>query len=121
MCWDCVHHYVSDGRVTMTDDMREVAILVDAIYSTPWGTTGGPLHIYLDDFNLDDHWFVEERPADIAESIQRRWDDQTVDADLVWRCWDLLRTLTEPERAVAVAMGSRMLPLHATGVIVTVQ
>lgn len=37
-----------------TEEENEFAKLVAWLYGTSWGTVGGPLHIVLDDHNLED-------------------------------------------------------------------
>lgn len=38
----------------VTDEMKEAAALIGALYANPAGSTGGPLHITTDDNNVED-------------------------------------------------------------------
>lgn len=109
MCVVCYTELTGGTPPPMTDEMRATRELVRAIYATDWGKTGGPLHIHLDDMNLEDHFFDEEgRQQLLDQGGYLREHFTHLDEDdwrLVLRCFDALSKLTEAERAEVVYKG----------------
>lgn len=67
MCWSCVRGELEEGGpVTVTAEHLAVGQLIRRLYATDWGTCGGPLHITLDDNN------VEDSSLDFCEADARR-------------------------------------------------
>jgi hypothetical protein len=100
MCESCVDMYVADSGATewpeMTDAMWELAGLCWDWYRLPGNAVGGPLHIVLDDTNVEaDHieWCIEH-----AEHHDGPMSDST--KELMRKITDGLLALTEAERAV---------------------
>lgn len=118
MCGDCVRKYVGDAEVdTTTDAFKEVAALVEWVYAQErYSVTGGPLHLQLDDFNLEDHhcrpeaidWWTEGYPSKVEGAPGfpppvTEWPEGHKEKCL--RLLELLRGMTLPERAAAVWVG----------------
>lgn len=66
MCWNCVHEYYKADGVEWDDDFPfklpdptpehvEIMKLMWEFYQLPGCSVGGPLHITLDDCNVEDH------------------------------------------------------------------
>lgn len=115
MCESCLTE-LTGGRVPPTTmAMRYAAALVCEVYAQPWGGVGGPLHVFVEDMNLEDHWFEDPRHrADTLGKWVDEWaygEDYDVD-DMRRLCaltFDALAGLTEAERAVAVWHRDRIL------------
>ena len=98
VCYGC---WVEYGSPTLHDDrIARAAALAAEVYEH--NAVGGNLHIVLDDWNLEDHnidycleqigrggWEGRDDPAQLA--VERE-------------CGELLRALTEDERASALAL-----------------
>ena len=52
MCESCWDGYSKDS-LEWHDDIPLAQQLVDLLYSEPEGGAGGPLHVFLDDWNID--------------------------------------------------------------------
>lgn len=84
----------------VTPEEQEIGELVNWLYTQPWGTVGGPLHIITDDQNVEDHWFAED-------SMVRKWvehdpysDTQRTEDEKVKlrRFLDLMKDVAEDRR-----------------------
>lgn len=117
MCIDCVRKYVGTSDVdTTTDAFKEVAALVEWVYAQEGYSVGGPLHVQLDDFNLEDRnltenslvWWTRGYPA--KEGI-RAFPAPAPDGfpegheEKFLRLLELLRGMSLAERAAAVWVG----------------
>lgn len=112
MCMNCLYEYVDDALPEMTDDIRRAALIVKSIYDTFEGCTGGPLHVILDDYNLEDRYFCKSEEA-LRELAGPDCPDWLL--DLAWRATTALVRLPLPERAYAIALGNGDLsPGHLT-------
>jgi hypothetical protein len=90
-------------------DMIELASLIKPFYELPHCGTGGPLHISLDDFNLDDDCLAFCRAS--LDNEDAYWSDNiAVIKKPALRILDLCIGMSEAERATAVARGWQMLP-----------
>lgn len=103
----------------VTDDMKLLARLRWALYECTSATTGGPMHVFTDDYNVEDtilngceeatkgkHWSDDERP------------DWPLVREISRRMIELARPMTEAERAVALSLSWGELHLDATGKVV---
>lgn len=52
MCQDCWEEYSVEPLIWI-DDIPIAAELVEMLYEEPNGGAGGPLHVFLDDWNID--------------------------------------------------------------------
>lgn len=88
---------------THAPEVHAAALLVAEVYAHPWGAVGGPLHVYVDDLNLEDDWFTDpEHRAGIAATAARWYPDAgAACVDLCERTFDALAALTEPQRIEA--------------------
>ena len=92
MCWGCMEDSGGD-RETYPDD--DLGLRDDILNLYERHGTGGALHVLLDDMNLEDLWFGEER-WDLA-----RWEDECGFDGCLDQCEsirDRLATFTEPQR-----------------------
>lgn len=97
------------GRVPWpeaTKEMLECAGYITALYGNPAGDTGGPLHVVVDDNNVDD-----ENLAFGRKNIEE-WGEYEDDKERMEKCkvlggWilDLLEPLTPAERSVTIELG----------------
>lgn len=72
--------------------------LVRHLYVDLGQSTGGPLHIVLDDGNVDDQWLAEDaQPGEDVSEGRRREIRDTCELILA-----VLRRMSLPERRVAV-------------------
>lgn len=87
-CWE------EQGSPTdLPDNAAEVIDLINQLYDQPDGGTGGPLHVALDDFNIEDR-YIEPWPG----------GDYTPETrDLADRIAHLMRPMTEAHRAAVLA------------------
>lgn len=96
MCDNCWREYYDAARID-TPLVRATAAAIAAVYE--YSMSGGRLHILIDDFNLDDDniaWnekYLREHPADSQEQHEAEA-----------YCLGLLRNLSVPERASALAL-----------------
>ncbi len=105
MCWQCVQEAGGD-TLEDTPEVRRVARMVADFYALPGCNVGGPLHIVIDDYNLEDQildWCIEN----LDDWLHNWWDpgDENEDPEPVRStAVDLvgaLRTLNEAQRAAA--------------------
>ncbi|MBF6277041.1 hypothetical protein [Nocardia nova] len=112
MCWHCVGDYLeaetgtelADGELdrTIAEVSKRPAVAAAAeqiavLYRMPECCTGGPLHVVVDDTNVEDEFLEPYRPE--GETL---WaEDAYTQAD---RVLALLRPLTLVERAVATVV-----------------
>jgi hypothetical protein len=101
MCGDCYARLTGGDPPPDTPAVREAAALVAAVYAAPWGGTGGPLHVEIEDMNLEDRFFASDSALETAISWygEELGDDG---ADLCRRTFCALAALSEAERASAV-------------------
>lgn len=113
MCMGCVYEYVTEEHPNKIGDslrlvVDEIAVRpavtaaaaeVTALYQLPDCEAGGPLHVIVDDTNVDDH-FLEDDAIGSAED----WTEQALaQANKVLAA---LRPLTRVERAVATVIAA---------------
>ena len=91
MCRACWEEHGSPTE--LPDNAAEVISLINDLYAHPDGGTGGPLHVLLDDFNVQDQ-FVKPYHRD---------DDDPALRDLADRIADLMLLMTEDQRAAVLA------------------
>lgn len=102
MCSECAKEYAA---VSLPENHEQIVASMQAIYDHPDGTTGGPLHIVLDDYNVDSVEWCEERLNQIGTDEEASWL-RDLDPDLIAaarRCVLLLKPLTEAERGACIA------------------
>lgn len=95
MCLTCVEKY-GGTDVEVTDDMRRVSRLVNDLYSLEGCVTGGPLHIVVDDYNLE---------AQDLEWCRKHLDGRDYEEHVKVLCHtilDALTPLTLAQRARAI-------------------
>lgn len=97
------------GRIPwpeVTEEMREAAALIGALYANPAGGTGGPLHIVTDDDNVEDS-NLEFCSKDLSE--WKGWDCTPEQEERVkvvsGMILDLMWPLDTKQRAVTVSLG----------------
>jgi hypothetical protein len=95
MCHDCwVNEY---GRpTTVPENVDEIVSAIEAVYAHQDGGTGGPLHVQLDDFNIEGDW-VPWR----AEEDDRPYPDDLY--DLCLEVQRLVKPLPLDQRAAVLA------------------
>ena len=96
MCQGCWEEYGSP-----TDDspeIRRAAYLIDLIYETE--VTGAPLHVELDDWNIDDDCWVPYPPA-----RDEGWLEDPSKWDVAVELCELMKAMSLRERASAMARG----------------
>jgi hypothetical protein len=80
MCGACAEEYGADPA-NLPPETPIILRLIEELYALPEGGTGGPLHVALDDFNMEDgNWQWEEfddlalayRPETIAKAQEIR-------------------------------------------------
>lgn len=54
MCRDCWQEF--GASTTLPDNADEIISLIRALYQEPGCEAGGPLHVEIDDFNVDLDW-----------------------------------------------------------------
>jgi hypothetical protein len=120
MCDSCVAEYTAGQHVPVTPQMEHVATLIGDWYGYPGCEAGGPLHIVLDDFNVEtsfinwcagevDGWLANE-----ADGWLEAWSGDHADSHSAIRqgAAELiggLLPLSEAERAVTIAAGHRLI------------
>ncbi len=88
MCYQCVEEYAKDEGLTDVSVPAELKPLVErirAFYELPDCSAGGPLHIVLDDTNVeDDHieWCLNEGNLERYSPEVAKWARQ-IAADLL--------------------------------------
>lgn len=107
MCHGCWEEWGSPQ--IDTPKVREAAAAIHDVYTQPHGGVGGGLHVQLDDFNIDDqYWDAESRKDIETYGHPAEWDIQR-------RCFDLMRALTEEERASALSLNDGYWEISAGG------
>jgi hypothetical protein len=94
MCCDCLEEY--DPEPVSDEKMAEVIAAIKEVYAQEGGSTGGGLHIVLDDWNIEDYhvdYCLNWIQTDGFYGDNHAW--RAVDL----RCAKLLRELTEGQRA----------------------
>ena len=104
------------GRIPwppVTAEMKEVAGYIHALYEIPDGGTGGPLHIFTDDDNVEDSnlAFCRKEVQKWSEGQHYADDPKAAVRIALLGGWilDLAEKMTLPERAVAVSLGHGIL------------
>jgi len=107
MCMDC---WEKRGAPKIyTDAVREAAALIQRVYDEV-SCVGGPLHVQLDDWNIEERFFKGDLRADYAWKI---WVTDPSDGlqpldekqqAVCIECYETLRGMTDDERASALAM-----------------
>lgn len=95
MCERCYQKHTGGIDPVVTEEMRVALALVKEIYARPWGDTGGPLHVIVDDMNVMDWLFAADKHVDFTYYK----DLGPADRDLCIRTFEALRNLTEAQRA----------------------
>jgi hypothetical protein len=98
MCEHCLDEITEGKRPPVTDAMRDLAGLCWDWYRMPGNDTGGPLHITLDDMNVEDSNIEFCRTNGLGPD--GFWPPER-DALLTQIC-DGLLALSEGERAMVV-------------------
>jgi hypothetical protein len=117
MCYGCAVEIVCDIDLseddppvkipwpTITEEMRLCAILVENLYELPHGGTGGPLHIAVDDYNIDAMSLAfcrnEVEGGDTDGWYGESWGAL---AEVSLRILNLMDEMSEPERATMLAL-----------------
>ena len=99
MCRRCVDEY-GGFDVDITPEMHTVANMITLFYRLPQCSTGGPLHIVVDDFNIDDAC-IDFCEKSLAESYGHWAWSKSAEA-LGRRIIDGLRPLTLAQRAAVL-------------------
>lgn len=101
MCSNCVREYMLDGDEVppLTGEMRFVANLISVFYTLDGCSVGGPLHVVLDDYNLEDNHLDIDSNMQYIEKFPPHV--QVMATGILAR----LRLLTLAERGVAVDYG----------------
>lgn len=117
MCWSCVREEMQEAEVTevaVTPEMIEIAGLIEQFYLLPGCSVGGPLHITVEDGNIEDGNLAFCRQALVrfnAGSYHEQY--RTIERDALGiQILDRLGALSRLERAVTCAMhhGDRYVP-----------
>lgn len=99
MCYHCWQDYGSP--TALPDNGAELASLIAELYDQEDGGTGGPLHVLLDDYNLE---YVEPyMPETYSETTQRL--TEAIAAGM--------RPLTVPQRGAVIALYEKWFTLSA--------
>jgi hypothetical protein len=103
----------------VTDDMKLLARLRWVLYECTSACTGGPMHIFTDDYNVDDSHvdFCEKDARDDTHWGHNEPDWPLVKAVTLRMC-ELARPMTTAERAVALSLSWGELQLDASGKVV---
>jgi hypothetical protein len=98
MCHGCLRNYDAQSALPASPEMERVAQLVRDLYDMDEGICGGPIHVQLDDFNLEDQFMDGIYESDYSEEIKT----------LARQILDGLRPMTLPQRAATVGVGHGM-------------
>lgn len=95
MCYGCWESYF--GRIEHpSPEVIHAAELVKRVYE--FSCVGGNLHCEIDDFNLEDKWFI-------GRTLERFRDDTSPEQwEVEQACFEALKDLSEEHRASAVAL-----------------
>jgi hypothetical protein len=103
----------------VTPEMELLARLRWVLYECTTATTGGPMHIFTDDYNVEDS-NVEACARGIEEN--EPYDESREDWPFVQalsrRMVELARPMTEAERAVALSLSWGEMRVTETGTLV---
>jgi hypothetical protein len=126
MCLSCYRDYCGliDGADPGSNDpadiawapvsaeMRSLAVDVAAFREMPECTVGGPIHVEIDDDNLDDDFMPTDRARFFAErqrcvnhltgEVYVTYSDEVMEA--AWSIMERFSAMTEPERATVQAI-----------------
>ncbi len=111
MCINCVRAYGIDEVGESTPEMVEAIELVCWVYAQDGYGVGGPLHIQLDDYNLEDRFLEDsaidwwEKPVQVHERTRGSLMGEVLDPEhkaKFLRLLKLLRAMTLAERAATV-------------------
>ena len=110
-CWDEEEHpWETITWPPFTVAMLRLAALIEPFYSLPSCGTGGPLHVVVDDYNLDAEslTFCRRNLEDPNESgyYASAWPEVH---QMALEILDLMDGMSEPERATALAKGDGFL------------
>ncbi len=115
MCSSCVAEYTNGQNVPATPLVERATSLIRDWYGIPGCSTGGALHVVLDDYNVETHfvewcagevdkwldaWVVEY--ADVEADAWSGYDRASIKQSAIELTTALL-ALSEAERAVAIA------------------
>lgn len=95
MCQDCWINTYGHAKVEdLPENWEMIDDLIDEIYAHNQGGTGGPLHVQLDDWNIEGEWkpYVSEAWP-VADDLMQ----------MCQRLCDLMNPLAEIQRATALA------------------
>lgn len=105
----------------VTNEMRLLARLRWALYECTSATTGGPMHVFTDDYNVEDS-NLEFCLKEATSGTWVSWDDAG-DEELVCaiskRMCELAAPMTTAERAVALSLSWGELRLDHDGKVTT--
>jgi hypothetical protein len=109
MCESCIANKYGPTRDDVPDNVEEVSAMIGILYETE--STGGPLHVVLDDFNLERrHLEPWEKQKVIQGDDGLKW---VPDTDNPWpdeilllahRIASRLRRMTKKQRAATLAV-----------------
>lgn len=88
--------WMPDWVAPDTPLVNEIIAAIAEVYK--YHGAGGNLHVYIDDGNLEDHWF-EDREQPPTGSSFREDSPEQVAAER--KCWNLLKKATVEERFAA--------------------
>ena len=129
MCYYCAVEYVTGIDTSkedvpehidwppITDEMRKAALLIRDLYELPEGGTGGPLHVVVDDYNVEDDSIDfygrcvrgENTDCDDASYYGEAWPAlQDVSQQII----GLFRQMTVAERATTLCVAHRELSIE---------
>lgn len=118
MCFYCAVEYVTGIDTSVdevpdvinwppfTPEMREAAQLVADLYELPKGCTGGPLHIFTDDYNADDSNLATCRRQATPDECPDDWYGEAWPAirAISLRILDLMEPMTPAQRVTALVV-----------------
>jgi hypothetical protein len=103
VCEDCLETYQAADALPPTSDMLKIVAMVQTLYERPGCGAGGPLHVVLDDFNLEDGMLVPwSEPPEFTWPV-----DVMALASII--CGQLSR-MSLAERAAVVGLAHGLIP-----------
>jgi hypothetical protein len=104
----------------VTDEMKLLARLRWVLYECTSACTGGPMHIFTDDYNVEDSNldFCEKEALNDTHWGVTDYPDWPLVKAVTLRMCELARPMSEAERAVALSLSWGELQLDASGKVV---
>lgn len=94
MCEGCYERY--EHPAIVSERTRAAAVLIARVFELHG--TGGNLHVEIDDWNLDDEFFVEFKPWMVKEDMRQG------QAEAEMACFLALKEMSLDERVSAMAL-----------------